>query len=161
MGGAVRWAYHGECLIEGAWEPYVFKRFVGAADHTRARYLGQIQESSIANFLAEQFNASKRSGVKPIRFLDAIVLQWKPSGGSPEYVCAEETLPGGLSAFRKFSNNAGDWDLTDLKDNSLLEFSKYTFDATGGYMMVSDLQGVDNGTEYLLTDPVILCKDVD
>jgi len=115
-----------------------------------------IEESSLAEFLADQYNHHRKRGLKSIRYLPAYVLeiQQEPC----EYFFGEEELPNHCS-FTKWANNAGDWDIKAL-DESLLRFVKYTYDATGGYLMVSDLQGVDNGHEFVLTDPVVLCKDI-
>ena len=43
---------------------------------------------------------------------------------------------------------------------NLLLCCRWTYEATGGYMMVADLQGVLAAEGYVLTDPVILCEDV-
>ena len=45
-------------------------------------------------------------------------------------------------------------------DESLARFSRYTFEVTGGYMMVVDLQGALTEDGFVLTDPVVLCLDV-
>ena len=73
--------------------------------------------------------------------------------------CAEPHLPKGGTEFVKYSNNTGYWD-EDVIDETLLRFTKFTYDITHGYLLVSDLQGVRKGNQYYLTDPVILCKDI-
>lgn len=37
---------------------------------------------------------------------------------------------------------------------------RWTYEATGGYMMVADLQGVQTPDGFTLTDPAVLCEDV-
>lgn len=158
--GACRWAYWGKVQPQygGAWQDFVLKRFIGAtSQHSKFRYMKTMEESTTAFFLAQNYNARRRAGCKPIRFLIATVVEMK-LGEVVEYFSAEEALPPG--PFLKFCNNAGDWDETHI-DRSLLEFAKYTYDATGGYMMVTDLQGVDAGSEFVLTDPAVVCQDVD
>ena len=60
--------------------------------------------------------------------------------------------------FTKFSNNTGYFNPYTLNE-WLLRFSLWTYEKTDGYLMVSDLQGVLTEKGYVLTDPVILCKD--
>ena len=38
-------------------------------------------------------------------------------------------------------------------------FSHWTYDVTGGYLNVIDLQGVDRSDKYILTDPCIHCYE--
>ena len=82
----------------------------------------------------------------------------KESSGSCRF-CTENLLPTGGSEFTKYSNNTGYWDADSLNE-TLLRFTKYTHNATHGYIIVTDLQGVCKGNTYHLTDPVILCKDI-
>ena len=55
-------------------------------------------------------------------------------------------------------NNTGYFNPYTLNE-WLLRFSLWTYEKTDGYLMVSDLQGVLTEKGYVLTDPVILCKD--
>jgi hypothetical protein len=157
--GSCRWAHHAQIYSyrRSGWQDFVLKRFIGAGFHSKYQYQKSVEEASIARFLAMNYNERRPAGAKPIRFLDAYCLEMK-HGAFAEYFSAEEALPPGV--FSKFSNNAGDWCMS-LWDRSLLEFAKYSYDATDGYMMVTDLQGVDTGTEFVLTDPAIICQDVD
>jgi len=152
--GSVRWAFYGELKDEAGFQPYVMKRLQGS-HHTKASYMQGIEESMIARFLAEQYAHRKKPGHKAIRYLPAFVLEIQQM--PLEYLFGEPQLPD--RPFMKWANNASDWDLNHL-DPSLLEFSKFTYDATGGYLMVADLQGVDTGAEFILTDPVVLCRDI-
>ena len=72
--------------------------------------------------------------------------------------CAEEPLPGPQDAFKKFSNNAGYWNQDETCD-TLLRFTLFTYRATNGCLLVSDLLGVRKGRDFYLTDPVLLCTD--
>ena len=45
-------------------------------------------------------------------------------------------------------------------DEWLLRFALWTYEVTGGYLMVTDLQGVLTAEGYTLTDPVVLCTDL-
>lgn len=155
--GACRWAYWGRLQVRGDWRDVVLKRFIGDNCHSKARYLKTLEESAIAKFLADNYNARRSAGCKAVRFLAAGVIEMM-TGGRTEFFSCEEALPPG--SFVKFCSNAGDWSQMDL-DRSLLEFAKYTYDATGGYIMVTDLQGVASGSEFVLTDPALVCRDVD
>lgn len=152
--GSLRWAFYGELNNDAGFQPYVMKRFQGES-HTRRAYMQGIEESSIAQFLADQYASHKSADLQPIRYLTAYVLETQQM--PHEYLFGEPQLPE--RPFTKWANNAGDWDVSHL-NRSLLEFAKFSYDATGGYLMVSDLQGVDNGHEIILTDPVVLCKDI-
>jgi len=169
--GAVRWAFHAQvknCLQNGHrapdWSAFVLKRFMGKVSsdlvlHSRRRYCNAVEESSIAGYLADQWNQRQPAASKTIQFLPAYVMEMKTKGKA-EYFCCEQKLPPG--EFKKYSNNGGMWDL-DIVCKELLDFCKYTFDATGGYMMVTDLQGVYSEEDrcFWLTDPAVLCKDTD
>lgn len=152
--GSVRWAFYGQVKDDAEFQPYVMKRFQGAR-HAKSSYMQGIEESSIAQFLAEQYNYRKKPGCKPIRYIPAYVLEIQQT--PPEYIFGEAQLPS--YPFQKWANNAGDWELS-MMDQSLLEFAKFSYDVTEGFIMVSDLQGVDTGHEFVLTDPVLLCTDV-
>ena len=122
----------------------------------RQRYLGQMEVSSISHFLAEEYNKTCCPPHCPkIRFLTVYVVEEEDS---EERFCAEDQLPCAATAFTKYSNNTGYWNEDEI-NQSLLLFSHFTHKKTGGYIMVTDLQGVRHGNEYILTDPALLCND--
>ena len=55
--------------------------------------------------------------------------------------------------------------MNDLNSNNskfisfYFHFSHWTYDVTGGYLHVIDLQGVDRSDKYILTDPCIHCYE--
>lgn len=169
--GACRWAFRCQVKMEGpsgSYSEFVAKRFIvhassyGTPDQGPSRYMGSIQDSAIAMFLAQQFNEDMAkkfgSSAKKVLYLPAYVGEANIDGRN-EYFSLEPKLPEGK--FQKWSNNAGDWDW-EIAEKTLLKFAKYTFDATAGYMMVSDIQGVkDANGNFILTDPAVLCQDVD
>ncbi|KAG7364997.1 alpha-kinase family protein [Nitzschia inconspicua] len=142
----------------------ILKEFLknsASAEVDRKQYLSQMEVSTIANFLAEEYN---KSGSRPdhcpkIRFLNVIVVE-EDSTRVGNRFCAEDILPvdAATSGFTKFSNNTGYWNEDEI-NQSLLLFTRFTLEITNGYLMVTDLQGVRNGDEYVLTDPALLCKD--
>ena len=116
---------------------------------------------AIAHFLAKEYNKVKPSHCLGINVLPVIVVEEvdekNESSGNRRF-CTEHLLPTDGTEFIKFSNNTGYWDEDSLNE-TLLRFTKYTHDATHGFIIVTDLQGVRKGNTYHLTDPVLLCKD--
>lgn len=169
--GEVRLAYHGQLAKEEIdflkdGHSMVMKSFkhLGKGVNDRDQYLKQMEVSAIAHFLAKEYNKSsfKPSHCLGINVLPVIVVEEvdekNESSGNRRF-CTENLLPTGGSEFTKYSNNTGYWDADSLNE-TLLRFTKYTHDATHGYIIVTDLQGVRKGNTYHLTDPVILCKDI-
>ena len=123
----------------------------------RKRYLAQMEVSTIAHYLAEMYNQETRPDhCAEIKFLSVCVIE---DDESEERYCMEEILPGAADSFEKFSNNTGYWNEDEI-NQSLLLFTQFTHTITGGYLMVTDLQGVRQGNRYILTDPAILCTDL-
>ena len=61
--------------------------------------------------------------------------------------------------FTRYSYNTGFWEESRLNE-WLLRFALWTYEITDGFMMVADLQGVHTPSGFILTDPVVLCKDL-
>jgi hypothetical protein len=167
--GEIRLAYHGQLArkkgdLDNDKSSVVMKSFkhVGKGLNDRSQYLKQMEVSTIAHFLGEQFNEFRPSRCGRIFVLQVCVVEEedesKEASGSRRF-CTEEPLPQGSSAFTKFSNNTGYWDEDHLHE-TLLRFTEYTYTVTRGYLMVTDLQGVRKGHDFYLTDPAILCKDI-
>jgi len=107
--------------------------------------------SSIACFLAEVFNGMQPEG-EHISFLASDVAL----GPGIIPFNLEDALPDG---FQRYSNNIGWWEPNS--PTALMKFTRWTHEATKGHMMVVDLQGVSTPQGWLLTDPCILCEDVE
>lgn len=134
-----------------------FKTVGSKASTDRKRYLIQMEVSTIAHFLVEKYNTEYRpSHCAEVSFLNVCVVEGDDEG--KERYCMEEILPGAADSFNKFSNNTGYWNEDEI-NQSLLLFTRFTHEVTGGYLMVTDLQGVRQGNQYILTDPAILCQD--
>jgi len=72
----------------------------------------------------------------------------------PRYFCAEPFMPG---AFLKYNSNAGYVGEDAMPHFELVQsFTHFTFAASGGKLMIADLQGVANEDSVLLTDPQVL-----
>jgi hypothetical protein len=158
--GSIRAAFYGTLDDEEV----IFKKFLqpqSDAKKEEMRYLQSIEESEIARFLAEQFNKSgELPGEMEVKFLEAALVRVQYEDGNDDLYCMEHLLPEGKS-FQKYVDNAAHWDEYLLDEvNTLPLFARWTHDFTEGYMMVADLQGIEEDNEYILTDPVILCKDI-
>lgn len=169
--GASRWAYEARIDTGNGEQPYVLKRFKNLhkswAKHTARNYLEQTKASEVARFLAEAFNArnqkADRTDLKVVTFLRSYAVKIAGEGLPARNYCLEELLPGdSTSNFKKWSDNIGHWnELKSEAFETLLEFSKFTYDATQGALIVCDLQGVLHDGKCILTDPVILCDNVE
>jgi hypothetical protein len=168
--GEIRIAYHGQLargkkgLDDISKSKIVLKAFKhhGKGLNDRRQYFGQMEVSNIAHFLANEYNKSpNRPGhCARITVLQVCVVEEedeeKEKHGTRRF-CGEEYLPNDM--FVKYSNNTGQWDEDNI-DESLLRFTDFTYQVTNGYLMVTDLQGVQKDNTFILTDPVILCKDI-
>ena len=168
--GEIRIAYHGQLarsvtLLNEKESIMVMKSFKhrGEGIHDRKQYFQQMEVSNIAHFLANLYNLRKRpSHCKKIVFLEVCVLEFVAKKGDDEDTrfCAERPLPlMGATSFTKYCNNTGHWDPEKL-DESLLHFSEWSLEVTDGYLMISDLQGIEHDGMFCLTDPVVLCADI-
>jgi len=108
--------------------------------------------AAVAGFLADLFSSGKPQGERVI-FLAAGAA----SGDGVVPFSLEAELPA--SEFKRFSNNIGWWE--PGAPRLLMEFTRFTHEATKGHMMVVDLQGVKTEDGWLLTDPCVLCEDVE
>lgn len=124
-------------------------------------YLDNLDVSVVAEMLASMFNKVAKDPSWPgIRFITPQVIQLGEtvSKDSPmsSYYFLETVLEG---KFTKWCNNLDYWD-EEVLSECLLNFCRWTHQISNGYLMVADLQGVQTDNEFLLTDPVVLCKDV-
>ena len=159
--GNLRFARHGMVKFVGAsgedgkWRGLVLKDFKMVKDDaSKDAYLKEMEASTVANALAKAFVADQSPPIK-IRYAESPVISVQREGKPERYFFVEEKLEG---EFTKFSNNTGYFNPYTLNE-WLLRFSLWTYEKTDGYLMVSDLQGVLTEKGYVLTDPVILCKD--
>jgi len=107
--------------------------------------------SAVASFLAEMFSASQPQGEKII-----VLPSHTASGDGQVPFNIEDPLP--VSEFQRYSNNIGWWE-SDVH-STLMRFTQWSHEATRGHMMVVDLQGARTTGGWTLTDPCILCADV-
>jgi hypothetical protein len=158
--GGCRWAYRGQLRTSKGDRDYIFKQFKGRDGHAMRRYQGQIEASTIASFLAKQFNAQPGFSGPTVHFLKSHVVKTTDDKGEISFYNVERPLDVSTGGFVKFCDNTGHWE-PHLFHETLARFCDFTWKATKGYMMVADLQGVRVDDAFWLTDPVILCKDTE
>jgi len=155
--GNLRYARHGR-IMDGTssdpWRPCIFKDFKarGAKQQSLTRYLMEMEVNSVASALAERFN--EEVGPPAHRRMRYVLASVASTEHQNYFV--EEVLDG---TFTRYSYNTGYWE-EDLLDEWLLRFALWTHKVTSGFLMVTDLQGVLTDEGYVLTDPVILCRDL-
>ena len=112
----------------------------------------------IAKSLAEEFNKEELSS-KTVEYVDVVagkVDRTKYAGGPKvdEVFFVEDYLPG---EFTKWCTNYGY--ISETSD-IMPAFMHWTWAKTKGEKMIADLQGVQEETRYLLTDPAIMSSSL-
>jgi hypothetical protein len=121
--------------------------------NTKQYHEESLEIQVISNYLAFKFGQIFKSHKTKLRFLDVDLIRVKETG---EYYCIEEFVEG---VFKKWSNNEGHVNANEYT-NLLSAFSHWTYQYTGEYLIITDLQGfVYKNDEYILTDPAILCQE--
>ena len=118
------------------------------------RYLEAVEISVVASYLAAAFNnATSPFGVKKIRFLEAKVLCNVADSSNTRYYTIESRLDG---EFKRFNVNSGV--IVDFRP-CLEAFAHFTYEHTKKYLLLTDIQGIENADEFVLTDSAIHCTD--
>lgn len=125
-----------------------------------------MEVTTIAQFMADEFNKLNIGG-KKIKFLKVSVLSFKKikkvDGKTIEQtrfyaveklfkvrILSTYLLSNVQGDFKRFNANGG----TITTFHSTLEaFCHFTYHFSKGYIIVTDLQGVDEGDQFVLTDP--------
>ena len=77
---------------------------------------------------------------------------------TPKYSNVEVLLPGYQANYRNWNNNCGF--VNEEFFSGLLEaFSHWTYVTTDKYLIVVDLQGIEEDDLYIFTDSSIHCED--
>ncbi|KAI1700148.1 alpha-kinase family domain-containing protein [Ditylenchus destructor] len=188
--GSERKVYYGRDMSSNSPIDIVLKEYI--RNNTESASGGSVvpheiatQKQTIAAYLASIFNVCLQNaclkekadiiftGWKFIKFLKVQVLSIEIKPGENRYMSCERRY-GNDSKFLRFSNNA-DYEMLEstCKVNNLnfdvvellMAFSHWTYQISGGYLMVVDLQGImstdENARPILeLTDPGIHCTDL-
>eukprot|EP00092_Neocalanus_flemingeri_P012286 GFUD01013244.1.p1 GENE.GFUD01013244.1~~GFUD01013244.1.p1 ORF type:complete len:679 (-),score=176.64 GFUD01013244.1:244-2280(-) len=158
--GAQRISYHGQKMNYadgGRNEKIVLKEFkhFGSGRDRRTDYIEIMETQCVAAFLAMEFNKLAPTGSKKINFIVVSVAQVFDESGTPNYYNVEPLLPE-YAKFKKWNTNFG---AVNIDEQLIQAFSHWTYDITGGFLVVVDLQGIERSNEYGLTDPCINCKE--
>lgn len=158
----------------------VLKEFITVAalsELERQRYLVDLEVQTVASKLAIDFNdrlgrTTENPNLK-LKFLMAKVIRIDNPDGSQRYMAIEKKFrdkDGEEAKMVKYTNNLNyvvDGSTLDKKGRTNLKlalaFSHFSYCFTKGYLLVTDLQGIDsvdsNGSPtLLLTDPAIHCS---
>jgi hypothetical protein len=154
--GAERYAYFALDVTRESAKKIVLKECIdiGRKANSLERYLEMIEVSTVAYFLSKEFNSvAARVGInKKVEFLKPQVLRHKDDTDVQCY-----TIEPKFSAeFKRFNVNKG---VIKEYHSTLEAFAHFTYEHTGGYLVVYDLQGVELPGRFLLTDPAIHCTD--
>ncbi|KAF0412372.1 kinase-like protein [Gigaspora margarita] len=115
--------------------------------------LGQANKLVIKKYHEIKIAAEHVGVNKKVTFIDVKVLYDETDN---TYYSVEKYISN--AKFKKFNVNSGL--ITEF--HSILEaFAHFTYKYTEGYLVVYDLQGADLHNEFLLTDPVIHCVDLE
>ena len=153
--GACRAAYFAKIRDKdagGAWEEVVLKEFLFPGERRLEKYAAQAENSAVGHFLATEYSKSHRPS-KAIDVIKSRILTVSSTSGDVMYNM-EEKLEG--SSFKRWTNNVG---FISEKNRDLLDFSKWSYDISGGYLIFTDIQGMELAREIKLSDPAILCTD--
>ncbi|KAJ1408915.1 kinase-like domain-containing protein [Ochromonadaceae sp. CCMP2298] len=119
---------------------------------TKALMSKDTEAQAIAKLLALEFSASKGNAVTiDYIFTSFYELPDLPPGHPMKYFAYEPYIPG---EYKKYNNNNG-WINPEFGDTAQA-FSHFTWQHTGGNLIVVDLQGVN----FILTDPQIHSRDL-
>ncbi|RIA93303.1 kinase-like domain-containing protein [Glomus cerebriforme] len=155
--GAERYAYYALNVTNGASDKNVMKEYldVGKKANSIERYLETVEVSTVAHFLSLKFNsAAERVDIhRKVKFLKVQLLR-KTSGSDTRCYTVERLFNG--AEFKRFNVNSGV--ITEFH-STLEAFAHFTYEHTGGYLVVYDLQGIELEDKFLLTDPAVHCTD--
>ncbi len=150
--GALRAAYFGKVTYGATVSDVVLKEFMIESDRTETEYKNQSENSAVAHYLITEY-AKAHTLAKPVRAIKSRILKVNIDGKAT-WFNMEERLEG---EFKKWTTNAGG---ILLRNNDLFRFSAWTYDFSSRYLLLTDIQGIENSSEIVLTDPAILCTDL-
>lgn len=156
---------------DGSWMVAKASRFLDQAYNARGVVESHAKSTAVARYYAARFNERLRSAVaqdnqsatKPptMFFVPCYVYSAAETDmlgeDEPRIFAGERFLPG---AFLKYNSNNGYVSEESLRHHEAVQaFTHFSFQASGGRLMVADLQGVVRASEALLTDPQALSLD--
>ena len=190
--GSLRLAYYGKILYSSAKDSttnhpemsssavstdVVFKEMISlptVAALDRQRYATNLEIQTIASKIAFEFNdrlcrTTRDPNIK-IKYLMAKVVRISMEDGNLRFMAYEKRFHGATPEMIKYTNNL-DYVIDPKTLNGdgrkklelAVAFSHFSYDFTGGYLLVCDLQGISTSDGkgepiLLLTDPAIHCS---
>ena len=151
--GSARYAYRARLQVGDSWRTYIVKKFIEPAERTPANYQAQVQQDNLACFLAARWMQEKRFPHGPrhtgegVEYVESRIIGVRGAGGSTEQFSLEDEVRGADAWARYTTNNGGSDESTAAE---LLRFSQWTYDYSGGYLMVTDIQGGKHRDGYSL-----------
>ena len=112
-------------------------RSIAREDNTLAAYLAQMEGQSFATYLAFLFNKESRGLTFGVDYLVAHTLHGKDARGGDVVVNLEKFNKGKIE---KFNSNWGYVKDMSTAAAAVQAFSHWTWDVTGGELMVVDVQ---------------------
>jgi len=147
--GSMRLAYRMKIPGEARGrQEFIAKKFIREEDDDNERYFTDVLMQSLCQRYAEEFNT--HSPPKKVQFIDACIVELsgrkcKPDGWN-QLMAVEPFMPG---EYQKYNNNFG-W-VSYVDRNTPQAFSHFTYVASNGEHLVTDIQGVGD----MYTDPQI------
>ena len=161
--GGVRAAYRALVLHKRVWKEYILKMFLAPKNRTSEQYLDQLESNNVAKCLAKIFMTKTSVGKRAakigqhISFLESRAVRVTKEDGQIVWYNMEKVIDG---TFDKWTDNIG-YCNPRPENRTLLEFAKWTYEWTDGFMMATDLQGGKSARKgWVLTDPAMLCQDL-
>ena len=161
--GGVRASYRALVLHKGVWKEYILKMFLAPKNRTSEQYLDQLESNNVAKCLAKIFMTETSEGKRAakigqhISFLESRAVRVTKEDGQIVWYNMEKVIDG---TFDKWTTNIGYCNARP-ENRTLLEFAKWTYEWTDGFMMATDLQGGKSARKgWVLTDPAMLCQDL-
>jgi hypothetical protein len=135
------------------------------ARHFAARFNAQVRNLKGSSVQGSSEGSSNAASLPTLFFVPCFVYESEEGactesdgcckGAEPRFFAAERYLPG---IFLKYnSNNGYVAEGSSIRHAEAIQaFLHFSFEASGGAMMIADLQGVARQDEVLLTDPQVL-----
>lgn len=143
---------------ESSWMVAKCSRYLDESLNSRSAVEVHAKSTAVARHFASLFNERLRAEVQSPTLFFVPCFLYESTGplknGEPRCFSAERYLPG---VFLKYNSNNGYVADVQLRHHEIVQsFLHFTFQASGGHLLVSDLQGVARDKEVLLTDPQVL-----
>ena len=156
MRGGMRLVYgfqDSEVSKNGSWMVAKASRYLSEAYNSLEAVECHAKSTAVARFFAARFNGRLKALENSVALLFVPCFVYEVEDEANSSFAAERYLPG---VFLKYNSNNGYVAEALPHNDTVQSFMHFTFEESGGNLMVTDLQGVARDTEVLLTDPQVL-----